>query len=685
MTIVLPPEGSVDTRTAGCMHDWWTASAGVFGVDLADFDPAAPLEQRLAWARQQGLTIAAALARFSTQMQHSTDAQFQQIVEWAGRNKCYVVPEYCCMDEATSGRKEQRAGLERMKAVLSSGATEAMLVYKVSRIMRSAYKGFAFVQEHVVDNGLRAVSISQGIDTANRHSWKMQLCLHGLMDDMLLETIADHVRAGLHHLFEGGYTTGALPVGYRPVEVPGAAPTNRGLPRTRPGVDEAAAGMIVRHFEYVRDGMSISKGWQKWLEEGGPYDPRATTKEMSYPAYRRMLSNPRYTGVWAFGKKKNSWSSKHECNHQIEQPESEVRIYQCDELRIVSDELFHNVQARLAGFQRGPRPWRKDKPIELWDLTTGLFYCAACSCPEDLVRYYQTGARGLGMQCKNGHRCPALSALPRKKAIALVCAKLQELLRRDEDLIKEIICAAETLDAESVDDRTKLIRQAEVAIRSSGTRISNLQDMLGEGTDDDRRGVKDKIRAAQLERQGQQLELQRLQRTSASAPITAKDVDRILSDLGALLSDASSGKLGDDAAHRAFRIFELLVGGKIMVHVDARAGRKRKNARGVFTPNLIAAVNEVGSGDPNVCSEQPSEVEVWLREPPFIDLWAARARELVDLRGESYRSAATIMNREDGLKINSGKVWQLRKRYYEMRGEAAPEREYNNGHRRKSA
>ena len=47
----------------------------------------------------------------------------------------------------------------------------------------------------------------------------------GLMDEILLETIADHVRSGIKSLFVAGYATGALPVGYRPVEVPGARPT----------------------------------------------------------------------------------------------------------------------------------------------------------------------------------------------------------------------------------------------------------------------------------------------------------------------------------------------------------------------------------------------------------------------------------------------------------------------------
>jgi hypothetical protein len=132
-------------------------------------------------------------------------------------------------------------------------------------------------------------------------------------------------------------------------------------------------------------------------------------------------------------------------------------------------------------------------------------------------------------------------------------------------------------------------------------------------------------------------------------------------------------------------VFELLVGGSIMVHVDARAGRKQTNARGVFTPNLLAAVSQAACGLSKGSPEPVKEVEVWLRVPPFIDLWGARAAELIDVRGESYRSAAAIMNRDDGLNINSAKVWQLRTRYYEMRGEPAPDREYNNGHRSKSA
>lgn len=682
----IPIEGSVSVEIAENMHRWWTESATAAGVDLTGFDPQAPLASRIAWARQRNLLIGGALARFSTKLQHSTDAQLQQNVEWGARNGCYVVPEYTCVDEATSGRKSDRVGLERMKQLLAAKHIEVLLVYKVSRLLRVAYKGFAFFQENVVDAGLRAVSVSQGIDTADRQGWKAKLSIHGLMDDMLLDTIGDHVRVSQHNLFAQGYTTGALTVGYVPEEVPGATLTNRGLPRTRPAVDKPTAAMIVKHFELIRDGLPIAQGWKRWVAEGGPCDPRATTKQMNYPCYRAMLSNRRYTGLWAFGRKKNEWLHSRDRIHQVEQPESEVRIIACEDLRIVSDELFEAVQHRLATHELGPRAPRKGKATHLCDLTTGLFYCAICSTEGKPIRYYQTGAHGAGMQCKRGHQCQQLSAVRRQEAVAAVCVDLQQRLKADKQLIVDIVCQAQLYDAEQCGDREKLIHQQEGLVRTATQRISDLQDLLGSGSEDDRREVKAKIKAAQADRYGKQLELQRLQAADVNLPpITPQEVEEILAELEKLLTAAANGELGEDVIHWAYSVFELLVGGSIMVHIEPRAGRKQTNARGVYRPDLISAVRKMAGRGASHRPESNAIAEVWLREPPFVDRWASRAYELCDVQGQSYRMAAKTMNREDGLDINSGKVWQLRARYYEMKGLPSPPRSYNNGHRRESA
>ena len=218
-----------------------------------------------------------------------------------------------------------------------------------------------------------------------------------------------------------------------------------------------------------------------------------------------MLSKSRYTGLWAFGRKRNRWSAKRDYTTQVDQPETEVKIVRAEELRIVSDEKFLAMQKLLTKLKTGPHGPRTAKLAQLWDLTTKFFHCA-----HGKVRLHQTGAGAKGMQCKRGDACPCLSAVKRKEAVQAVCKRLRELITRDHD----------------------------------------------------------------------------------NSPAEA--------------------------------------------------------------------------------------VEVWLRMPPFLDRYAERARQLVDVEGHSYRSAAKVMQSE-GLKLNSGKVWQLRKRYHEMIGQAPPDRPYNGG------
>ena len=56
----------------------------------------------------------------------------------------------------------------------------------------------------------------------------------------------------------------------------------------------------------------------------------------------------------------------------------------------------------------------------------------------------------------------------------------------------------------------------------------------------------------------------------------------------------------------------------------------------------------------------------------------------MDVEGLSYRGAAAALQSE-GQKINSGVVWQIYRRYYQMIGQPVPERPYNNGRPRKAS
>ncbi len=437
----IPEAGAANAELQTLVHSVWIESVVNHNLDLTGFDPHESLSIRLAWAMEHGFLIGGVLSRFSSKLQHSTTAQVRDNVQYAAAHRIYVPPEFVCVDEAISGRKVRRDGLIRMTALLNEKMVRVLLVFKVSRLFRVAYLGFKFFQEEVVEEDLRAISISQGIDTADRKTWKQLAYLHGIMDEMLLSAIADHVRSGLGNLFQMGFVTGALTLGYVGVEVPVAPLTKLLRPRRAPAVDAETAKLIREHFQLIRDGLPIKQGWKRWVAAGGPCDARSSGR-MSYNAYRRMLSNPRYIGVWAFGRKRNDWSNKRDYNRTIEASETEVIVVHCEELRIVSDELFFDVQKRLAELKIGPRGPKRRREPQLWDLVTDCFKCEACSDESESVRFYQAGGGGHGMRCKNADLCTCLTVVRRDKAVRAVCSKLTELLQQDTEAIIAVITRA---------------------------------------------------------------------------------------------------------------------------------------------------------------------------------------------------------------------------------------------------
>lgn len=158
--------GSADAEVRRLAHDaWFDTQIKLVGTPPA-IDRDAPLGERLNTAQTAGYQIGGVLSRFSSKLQHSTSAQVSECVAFAAANRIYVPPEYVCVDEGVSGRKLERDGLKRMKTMLTAKLVHVLLVFKASRLFRVAHKGFQFFQEEIVEEGLRAVSISQGIDTA---------------------------------------------------------------------------------------------------------------------------------------------------------------------------------------------------------------------------------------------------------------------------------------------------------------------------------------------------------------------------------------------------------------------------------------------------------------------------------------------------------------------------------------
>ena len=678
-------EGAAGDNLGRKAMQQWAEAATVAGVDMEGFDVAATSEQLTAWALARGLEIGTLYARFSTKMQQSTDDQVRECIVWAARANIFVPPACISIDEAVKGSRVRRVGLDRTKQILATRGATVLLVFKASRLFRQAGQGFQFIQQEVVEEGLRAVSVSQGIDTNDKKTWKLQMQVHGLMDDMLLDAIGDHVRAGQVGLFLNNYTTGALGVGYRRREVPDARPTNRGLPRTVPEVDPDAADLIRRHAQLHLDGMPIKEGVRRWNSAGGPCDPRSTTGKMTYAPYRRLLSNRRLTGHWEFGRKRNQFSSKRDYVTQVEQPDEEVTTRYFEDLRILDDETFFALQSLLNKKKTGPRGPRNPKRYQLWDLATELFHCKHCSTPDDPVRFYTAGGGKVTMQCRRGDECGCPATVRRDLAVQAVCDSLTTLIARDAELVEAVVCRSQQLDSAADDGLQDEIVATEKKMRSLTNRIDDLFELSGQGSDADRRDVKARIRSAQSERTAVQAELNRLNQAavSSTSTLTSEQARAAMSEMSTLLSQAAAGELGDDAVYKALSVFRSLTGGRIWVRAERRAARKHTNVRGEYRPCLVRGTTEMAGAAPR--DEHPGEkVSLWLRKPPRLDAIAERVHQLIDEQRLSYRDTAKQLRRE-GHNLNSGNVWYSYQRWYEMQDLPVPDVPYNNGKKRRSA
>ena len=201
---------------------------------------------------------------------------------------------------------------------------------------------------------------------------------------------------------------------------------------------------------------------------------------MIYPAYRRMLSKPHYSGVWAFGHTRGQWSSKRDYALRISQPETEVIVRHSEELRIVSDELFAKVQHRLGELKVGPRgPKRRTAP-QLRNLVTDCFQCACCSIPGKLARLYQAGAGAQGTRCKRGVLCPSGTIVDRKDAVKAVVWRLTQLLGHDEELIGQVIECTGQHDADAEQKIHREIELVDKKIAGLGRKIEDLGGLIAD-------------------------------------------------------------------------------------------------------------------------------------------------------------------------------------------------------------
>ena len=172
--------------------------------------------------REKAQAVGAICARYSNRDQHSIVDQVRACLDWAVNNGVFVARGHVFCDEARTGRKSRRAGVQGLRAALAANDVEVVLAFATSRLFRKTYKSLQFVEEEVVERGKRCVFVRSGVDTADKERWRALLHFYSIIDEFVIQMTVKHIQAGHEGLLESGRVFGTITFGYKGEPIPGA-------------------------------------------------------------------------------------------------------------------------------------------------------------------------------------------------------------------------------------------------------------------------------------------------------------------------------------------------------------------------------------------------------------------------------------------------------------------------------
>ena len=619
--------------------------------------------------RDQAVTVGAIYVRYSTRFQDSVADQVRALLEIALKKKIYITIEFIFFDLAIRGAKSHREGLDTLRAVLARKAVNVLLIFGTNRLFRKTYKALQFIEEEVVERGIRCLFAKSGIDTADEKRWRATLHLHAVLDELGSGMHAENIRAAQEGLFVRLLVYGTVSFGYTGEPLPGEF-TRRKLPRRRLMVDPEEARWVLQIFTWlVQDRLPIGEIIRLLNAEPGiPLPPKCITGMWTRQAVLTVLTNARYRGWWEYGKTQTVWQAKKDYARQVprDQPLREAQI---EELRIIPDELWYAAQKRLQELGEtavGRRPKdgdRKSRPR----LLNGLFWC-----PEHSRRLYVGGPNGTQMFCPAckatlADQRPLFSHLNRARALKLTCEKLADLVQPDDELIGQIITACQQEVARSQQGDPHRLAELRRRDQALTGRIKFVMANVGDSEADQRESAEE-LRRLRRERAAIEADIARLV-SDAGRPShvpSAAEVRTLLEELGGILAAAAGGESVEEV-ETAREIVKLLTGGRIELYQQGERKAQHGWLQGRFRVWLLPyLVGKAAGGQGGVCDDQGIEVTIDYREPAEIDGEAEPAKELYDQERMNCQIAAAL---------GCGRNWvtKLLRHWFELRGLEMPD------------
>jgi DNA invertase Pin-like site-specific DNA recombinase len=420
------------------------------------------------------VTIRCAIyARYSSDQQREASIEDQiRICRARAEREGWTVVEVLT-DAAVSGSTTLRPGYQALLQAMRGGGIEVVLAESLDRFSRDQEHIAAFYK-HASFAGVQVVTLAEGQIT------ELHIGLKGTMGALFLKDLADKTRRGLEGRIRAGRSAGAAPYGYRVVRQLGPdGEVVRGLREP----DPAEAGVVRRIFEDYAAGRSpraIAKGLNEEGVPGPGGGPWFASTIRGRPARGcGLLRNPVYIGrlVWNRSRTlKDPVTGRIRRRRNVLDSLVETEV---PALRLVTDELWARVQARLA--DAAAETIAERSVAAFWDrrrpkhLLTGKVVCGVCG-----GLFQPRGRDYLGCTAAHRYLCRNTTTVRRTKLQARVLEALGRQLMHPDLLAAfaaEFTREWNRLAAEQTASRAAAVQALEAVERQ----IGNLVDAIADG------------------------------------------------------------------------------------------------------------------------------------------------------------------------------------------------------------
>lgn len=304
---------------------------------------------------QQGLRVVL-YARFSSdnQRSESIDAQIRAMKKYCQERKFKIINIYT--DEAKSATTDKRPSFQQMIADCKSHNFDAVIVHKLDRFSRNRYDSAMYKRE-LKRNGVKLYSVLENLDDSPE-SVMMEAMLEG-MSEYYSRNLAREVMKGLNeNAMQCKHTGGLPPLGFKLND-------DKHLI-----VDEDTAPIVRMIFDmYDKD-----KGYSEII---ACLNAHGYTTQKGLPfgknSLHDILINEKYAGVYTFNRS-SSKTFRNKRNHHLSKNDDEIIRIRGGCPRIVSDEQFERIQAKMQ--ERKRRGGRFNAKMSY--LLSGLIICGDC-------------------------------------------------------------------------------------------------------------------------------------------------------------------------------------------------------------------------------------------------------------------------------------------------------------------